>query len=602
MEIMLTAEEEQPEIHLNVLNPRGYHTPYHMRCINNKYATKDDYSPVKPRTGIFPLLEPHLIETYGFLPKQRMPTSKSKKKKRTKTKQRRPWRLNEERRFSTAINVYGTDPRLIAQYLGTREVWQVRSHLQKFQGGIVVGDKNASHNMAWTESEKIRFSNALIKYGKGAWKDISAFVGTRSALQVKNFSRRFYLSLDADSWAVSEVTNTFLMMLSGNVFVPTSIGYYLYAHLQPRTMHEPRLQRSVGNVSINSTFLYQEFCGYVNHGQTVLKNTEGCVPLHGEELHMKNFKHPVIHPKLIRSSFDIPLSGYLNPLFFPQYTVPSIQGNKVTHAYISGDVACMMELHCSLMIDATGFLLGTREGNVVRVEMIVPCLSQPSFFHLAVDQLAHLNLICQLHKYIIAGVYTISQSPLYPSSDHLSQVLNLFAPMHKKKTVLLYQIGLYQGYSYFNKGNHCVLDIDIHDKTISRCIPMYKRNVSSTLKRHFYSSRLRLKAFNQLFQFICLNPPKMLKSNLHAIIQEETVSSIYDIILERLMNFATQSEFILDLVLLKRFKVLLLLLQMKAMRFINSKEYEGIFDMFFEEDDEEDPYFDAVAKNMMSRV
>lgn len=52
--------------------------------------------------------------------------------------------------------------------------------------------KRARFKRAWSLQEHARFLEALTLYGKGKWKDIAAYVGTRSAAQCQSHAQKFF--------------------------------------------------------------------------------------------------------------------------------------------------------------------------------------------------------------------------------------------------------------------------------------------------------------------------------------------------------------------------------------------------------------------------
>jgi len=65
------------------------------------------------------------------------------------------------------------------------EAWRATSHAEPSL-------KRARFKRAWSLQEHARFLEALRIYGKGKWRDIAAYVGTRSAAQCQSHAQKFY--------------------------------------------------------------------------------------------------------------------------------------------------------------------------------------------------------------------------------------------------------------------------------------------------------------------------------------------------------------------------------------------------------------------------
>lgn len=143
------------------------------------------------------------------------------------------WTDEEHRHFLAAARQYGRRWKTIAATLGTRTATQVRTHALKFYAKIAKARKkqkalldeegltltpnsslgsrdsaefgsssnecetnpaHATNNGHWSADEHRLFLSAVLQHGKG-WKEISATLKTRSAVQVRTHAQKFYAKL-----------------------------------------------------------------------------------------------------------------------------------------------------------------------------------------------------------------------------------------------------------------------------------------------------------------------------------------------------------------------------------------------------------------------
>ena len=135
------------------------------------------------------------------------------------------WTDEEYRRFLAATRQYGRRWKKIAASLKTRTATQVRTHALKFDEKIAKERENLetlleeeglspstfdglsaefgpingcqtddANNGRWSAEEHRLFLRAVLQHGKG-WKEISASLKTRSALQVRTHAQKFYAKL-----------------------------------------------------------------------------------------------------------------------------------------------------------------------------------------------------------------------------------------------------------------------------------------------------------------------------------------------------------------------------------------------------------------------
>ena len=143
------------------------------------------------------------------------------------------WTDEEHRRFLAAARQYGRRWKTIAATLETRTATQVRTHALKFYAKMAKARRkqkalldeegltstldislgrdstgkdgsssnecetnpaHATNNGRWSPDEHHLFLSAILQHGKG-WKEISASLKTRSAVQVRTHAQKFYAKL-----------------------------------------------------------------------------------------------------------------------------------------------------------------------------------------------------------------------------------------------------------------------------------------------------------------------------------------------------------------------------------------------------------------------
>jgi len=58
--------------------------------------------------------------------------------------------------------------------------------------------KKAPYKQGWTKEEHLLFLNGLHLHGKGAWKEISMIVRTRTPTQIQSHAQKYFLRLERE--------------------------------------------------------------------------------------------------------------------------------------------------------------------------------------------------------------------------------------------------------------------------------------------------------------------------------------------------------------------------------------------------------------------